>query len=62
MTAPGFGMRAARLLELWRRRHLMAVHSVSPELRELLTETESLIAEANDRPSCRALPLATEDR
>ena len=80
MSGPGFGMRAARLLDGWMRRH--GLHCFNrectrratwtglsanfcddhrtPQSREfefasLIRETEQMIAECNERPSCRVL-------
>lgn len=61
MSAPGFGLRAARLLALWQRFGADNARS-SAVGQELLRETADFIDEANERPSCRALPLVKDDR
>ena len=87
MTAPGFGLAAARLLTMWLHTHARYCeqrgcckhatyqgvvslfcdeHRTATSTRlptaELIRESEELIHAANDRPSCRAIPMAGEDR
>ena len=61
MTAPGFGLRAARLLTLWMH-YGREIAERTGAGRALVVETEAFIAAANDRPSCRAIPLPGDDR